>query len=313
MKYVFLVGSPRSGTSWLQLLLAQHPKVTTTLETHLFGRYLFLLRRQWERFESWPSAIGGRQILTDAQFDELCADFARKVLQRIADTDPAATVALEKTPDHVRHGPFILRLLPEVHFIHLIRDPRSVVSSLSAAARSWGRNWPPRSVVKNARQWRTDVGLGREIAGLTQNYTEVRFERLRSVGGPEVLLDLFSWLDLEADVDFCERALLECRIERLRQGGEGVRAYQSLKRPEPHFIRKGSTEGWNEDLSRGEIAIVEYIAGSLMKELGYTSAFQSIDDLRKPLGLRAHDALDSVERQLRKGLKFAVKKARSVA
>src|SRR5215469_4920410 len=39
-KYVLIVGCPRSGTSWLQRLLSQHPQVATTQETHLFSEYL---------------------------------------------------------------------------------------------------------------------------------------------------------------------------------------------------------------------------------------------------------------------------------
>jgi hypothetical protein len=46
-RYVFVVGSPRSGTTWLQLLLAQHPAVATHQETHLFHNYLGPLERAY--------------------------------------------------------------------------------------------------------------------------------------------------------------------------------------------------------------------------------------------------------------------------
>src|SRR5713226_3907199 len=36
---VFLVGSPRSGTTWLQGLIASHPAVHTGPETQFFGAY----------------------------------------------------------------------------------------------------------------------------------------------------------------------------------------------------------------------------------------------------------------------------------
>jgi hypothetical protein len=37
---VFLIGCPRSGTTWLQRLLASHPQVRTVQETFLFPRYI---------------------------------------------------------------------------------------------------------------------------------------------------------------------------------------------------------------------------------------------------------------------------------
>jgi hypothetical protein len=38
-KLVFLVGAPRSGTSWLQLLLSASPSIATATETYLFATY----------------------------------------------------------------------------------------------------------------------------------------------------------------------------------------------------------------------------------------------------------------------------------
>jgi len=312
VKHVFLVGCQRSGTSWLQLLLAQHTQVATTQETHLFNVYLWPLRQQWERFKLWPSPIGGRLILSDDEFDDLSADFAKKVLQRIAGTNPAATVVLEKTPDHVLHGQFILRLLPDAYFIHLIRDPRGVVSSLCAAGRSWGSHWAPRSVVANAGRWRRDVSLGRSIAQLTDRYTEVRYEDLRGENGARVLDRLLAWLGLPVDDGFSTRALAACQIEHLREGGQGIRGYESLKRPDPGFFRKGTVSGWKDDLSRNEIKAVEYIARDLMQALGYEQSLAVPKD-SKPFRVTVRTVLDAFEHRVRTGMDAAFKKIRSVA
>jgi hypothetical protein len=312
VKHVFLVGCQRSGTSWLQLLLAQHPEVATTQETHLFTHYLSPLRQTWERFKGSPSALGGRLILSDDEFDALAADFAAKVLQKIADTNPDATIVLEKTPDHVRHGAFILKLLPDAYFIHLVRDPRSVVSSLSAAGRSWGNRWAPRSIVAGAKRWCHDVTMGREIARLTNRYKEVRYEDLRGEHGARVLDDLLAWLDLPAPAGFSQRAFAACQIDRLRRGGDDIRAFEALKRPEPGFFRKGTVDGWKDDLSRTEIEVIEYLASDLMLALGYPRLLNAQAD-SKPFRLKARDFLDGVERRVRRGIDFAFDKARSLA
>jgi len=311
VKHVFLVGCPRSGTSWLQLLLAQHPEVATTQETHLFNRYLSPLHQQWERFKAAKVPLGGRLILSDDEFAGLSADFARKVLQRIADTNPSATVVLEKTPDHVRHAELILRLLPDAYFIHLIRDPRSVVSSLCAAGRSWGHRWAPRSVVPAANGWCRDVSLGRRIAQLTDRYTEVRYEDLSGERGAAVLDALLTWLGLPANDEFSARALAACQIDHLRQGGEGVRGYESLKR-HARFFRKGTATGWKDDLSPKEVRVVEYLAGDLMQALEYQREIPAAKD-SKPMRITVRNALDAVERYVRRGMDLAFEKIRSVA
>jgi Sulfotransferase family len=311
-KHVLIVGCPRSGTSWLQLLLAQHPNVATTQETHLFSGYLRHLRRAWRHFKSLPVQEGMTLLFSDADFDALCADFAKKVFQRIADTNAAATVVLEKTPGHARDGAFILQLLPEVYFIHIIRDPRSVVSSLSAAARSWGWWWASSSVVDNARLWRSHVTCGREISALTPRYREVRYEDLLSSAGPEVLEGLFSWLDLPADREFSQAALTACQIDRLRQGGHGVRAYESLKRTQADFFRRGQADGWKDDLPPGAIAIVEHINRDLLTQCGYSSSSDIATRSTKPFRLAAYETLEWVERRVRRRMDAAFKKARSV-
>jgi hypothetical protein len=311
VKHVFLVGCPRSGTSWLQLLLAQHPEVATTQETHLFDGYLWPLHQQWERFKSKRVPLGGRLILSDDEFADLSADFAKKVLQRIADTNPSATVVLEKTPSHVRHAELILKLLPDAYFVHLIRDPRSVVASLCAAGRSWGHRWAPRSIVAAAKEWCRDVSVGRRIAQLTDRYTEVRYEDLCGGRGASLLDALLAWLDLPVGDGFSTRALAACQIDHLRQGGEGVRGYESLKR-HPRFFRKGTANGWKDDLSPNEVRVVEYLAGDLMQALDYQRLLPASKD-SKPLRVTVRNVLDAVERYVRRGMDVAFEKIRSVA
>ena len=297
MKHVFIVGCPRSGTSWLQLLLAQHPSVATTQETHLFSTYLRPLCGQWERMRSRDIGMG--QLLSDDGFYQLCAEFAAKVLQHIADSNPAATAVVEKTPAHVRVADLIVRLVPDAVFVHLVRDPRAVVSSLRAAADSWGTSWASPSVRANAELWVSDVTLGRGIAALTPRWKEVRYEDLRGGGGIDAFVDLLAWLEMPGGREFAAGALETCRIDRLRAGGDGVRGYEGLSRPKG-FFRKGTTDAWRSELSRRELEVVEYIAGPLMRRYGYEP--ETSTDGRKPLRLSIADAIDRADRGMRTGL-----------
>src|SRR3954451_23947811 len=60
-----------------------------------------------------------------------------------------------KTPKYLRRTADIERILPEAHFVHLIRDGRDVALSVGDA-------WAGRGVIPaQARRWRKEVNRGR--------------------------------------------------------------------------------------------------------------------------------------------------------
>jgi len=291
-RMVFLVGCARSGTTWLQLLLSRHPGVATSQETHLFSRYISRLDQGWQ-FEHDPQYdrrrnTGLAAVLTADEFDALCRDFATRVLNRVLESKPGASLVLEKTPSHVRHGKLIRRLFPDAYFLHMVRDPRSVVSSLRAAGRSWGRHWAPTGPAAGAYMWRADVSAGIAIGELTDRYRELRYESLSAdpVGELRGVLD---WLGLPVDDAFCREAVEANDIERLKRGGaESNGAAWSLKDEPEGFYRKGAVQGWAEELTPGEVAVVEHIAGPLMSRFGYERTTRV---KRRPARLVLRDAL----------------------
>jgi hypothetical protein len=258
-KYVFMVGCPRSGTTWLQLLLLQHPEVSSCMETHLF-KYLAPMVEKWNHYRH--DRVGLQSVLSDEEFKELLRDVAMNVLHRIG----TGRVILEKTPDHVWFADLILRLIPEAWFIHLIRDPRSVASSLTSAGRSWGSHWASPDVADNARCWVAAVSAGRQISQMTSRYLELRYEEF--LGDGVAHLDgVFQWLELQSDADLCRRAIDACTLDKLK--ARAVPAPWPAHIQPEGFYRKGSACSWREDLPKADIDLVEEVAGPLMKELGY--------------------------------------------
>lgn len=310
MKQVFLVGCPRSGTTWLQVLLAQHPKVATTQETHLFHRYLAPLQQTWERDRSNHRGIGVQAALTEQEFNELCANFAHRVLAGIVRNNPNAEVVLEKTPGHVRNAPLILKLLPDTFFIHLVRDPRAVVASLCAAGRTWGDEWASTDPVQNARIWVSDIMDGRGIAALTQQHTTVKYEDLLGQTGASVLENLFHRMGLEADDAFCQRTLADCSIDRLRNHSGTLKAGSMLSGDPADFYRKGKTDSWTTDLSRRDVQAIEYIAGNLMQDYGYAASTEFAAGARKPGRLRRREVLDALAWRVGRAVTATFAKAR---
>lgn len=312
MRHVFLVGCPRSGTTWLQVLLAQHPKVATTQETHLFEGYIAPLRRAWDRHRSNHRGIGVQAALTEQEFNKLCASFAQRVLAGVAKNNPDAKVVLEKTPAHVRHAPLILELLPDAFFIHLVRDPRAVVASLCAAGKSWGEAWASTDPVGNARMWVSDVTFGRNIPTLTQQHTTVKYEDLLGQTGASVLSHLFQQMGLEADDAFCQRTLAECSIDRLRNHSDALQAGDMLSGDPADFYRKGKTDSWMAELSRPDVEAVEYIAGNLMQDYGYIASTEFAAGTRKPGRLKRREILDAFAWRAGRAVNATFAKARNL-
>jgi hypothetical protein len=268
-KLAFLVGAPRSGTTWLQLLLSRSPSVATAHETHLFNIFMHSMLEQWNNDLKSQSQIGVTNLLSEEEFRALLRGVSGTVLAKIAETKPSATVVLEKTPNHVNCWREILALWPDAHFIHIIRDPRSVVASLRVASKSWASEWASSRIATNCERWIADVSNGRQISSATAHYHEVTFEELTS-GSPEVLMRLFTGLGVRSRPEECRHYAEECRIENLKAGKLDNAPFAMTNRNESYRI--GATDSWRFELSKWEIALVENMARPLMSELGFACA-----------------------------------------
>jgi hypothetical protein len=310
-RIVFILGCARSGTTWLQLLLHQHPLIVSSQETTLFSDYLSHLAKSWRREEDHKAdrvttgPSGGREastrgadrrrhaaglsgILAPAEFEDLMRDFALAVFGRIAASKPDARVVVEKTPAHSYQKDLMLRLFPNAQFIHMVRDPRSVVVSLRQAGNLAGFDWARTSVVSGAKYWRTCVQACRQFSEATANYREIHYEQLHA-DGPAQLGQLLSWLEVDSDREFCARTIARCNIENLRNASEEVAAPWPLESEPTNFFRRGVPDGWRNELASGEIRAVEHVAGDIMESFGYE---RSVPISRKPVRVSIHDFVE---------------------
>jgi len=272
-RLVFLVGAPRSGTTWLQLMLARSKRIATVNETHLFAVYMRSLLEGNERFLGNPRAIGLGPLFSEAEYREIVRNFASEVLARILTTKPDADVILEKTPSHVKCWRDILNLYPEAKFLHLIRDPRAVVASLKAASKSWGESWVSSRLIDNCAVWSASVTEGRAIGGATKNYLEVRYEDLKQ-HGVRTLLCIFDWIGLASSSSECLELLEDTSIEKLRSGSVKDTPWDIASEPQG-FYREGETASWRKVLSQFETFLVEAQVKELMTALGYNPEARS--------------------------------------
>lgn len=120
---VFVVGTPRSGTTLTEQILASHSQVFGAGELDYFGNLQRNVSSRIGGDEAYPSCldqIGGELA------DELAADF----LDHLAEKDATALRVVDKMPGNFLHLGLIALLFPNVKIIHCQRNPMDACLSI---------------------------------------------------------------------------------------------------------------------------------------------------------------------------------------
>ncbi len=299
-RVVFLIGSPRSGTTWLQSLLGSHPAIVTPQETDLFAKFIAPLQTWWDEQlgrsdteQRDRRAKGLPAVLDDAEFTAMLSGVVDRVLDAVHELDPTASVIVEKSPAHSRHTELIAKYLPDATFIHIIRDGRDVAASLQSASRGWGAYWVSGGMKSAARSWRSSV-LGARQAATTGRYTEVRYEQLRA-GDPAPLQQSFAATGIDIDLAECTALLEEFSLSRMAAGtapssislgGEMAQRIDSLQEPKGFFGR-GAVGGWAQSWTPTDRLLFDAVAGDLLIDLGYEPDHEWAGSARRRSAYRA--------------------------
>lgn len=167
---VFLVGPPRSGTTYLQMLLAEGHHVTTLPETHFFVAVPSLLKADAGgcsideaafrdfAFKKIAVSIGDSdsQIplpnLQGATSEELMKSIFEWLVGTLLGSSCASCSdrLLEKTPGHCMAMPLIRRLYPDARFVAIIRHPLDTLASQLSKLKDCNQG---RELLDLTRQW----------------------------------------------------------------------------------------------------------------------------------------------------------------
>ena len=270
---VFIVGCPRSGTSFLYHLLLSaggfarfhtQMNVFDVLEP-IFGDLRSESAKQQMMQEWLRSKAFGVSGLDAAAIESKVmsecrngSDFLRIVMDEIA-AKQGVDRWVDSTPTNIPHMPRIARDFPDAQFVHIVRDPRDVALSLDK--RHWSRPLPwdrNRSLLAAGLYWEWIVRKGRKFgAALGSRYREIRYEEL--VSQPEPALQRIGEF-LGHDLDY----------GRIQASSVG-----SVKKPltsfkedlkEGHFSPVGR---WKEKFPGDQLVWFERLVGTYMQELGY--------------------------------------------
>lgn len=114
--FVFIVGSPRSGTTILGELLDKHHHIRQWYEPYFVWDHFFRRASDDERTEADATPQVRKWIYRN---------FARYKMRS------KCSVLIDKSPRNSLKISFILKILPQAKFIHLLRDGRDVTLSIN--------------------------------------------------------------------------------------------------------------------------------------------------------------------------------------
>lgn len=325
----FIVGSGRSGSTLLRMMLASHSRLTIPPETW----YLIPLLRQFSidrpldanEIESAISTMTGHYRWPDMKLDaqdfrretaRLSNPYLRDLVEIVYRTHVQAEGKArwgDKTPVYIEILPQLARMYPDSKFIHLVRDGRDVAKSFQAT------DWLGRWLHENTREWTRALGCHWRWVGsdLRDRILLIRYEDLvletertlrRICGfiGEEFEPQMLSW-DLKVD-------------EQVPARERGIHAKLKLK-PDAESVAR-----WVREMSAREMFVSEAFMGCDLARLGYERRYRSsfwrpafvltrlycrmilpivelqirgARFLRNRLGRRAGDGLPTVQRRSR--------------
>jgi hypothetical protein len=278
----FVVGTGRSGTTLLRMLLDAHPDLAIPPETQWLPDAINALDRHPGDAAALRKALTQVHQWWDMGIeDEALEDILRqhdgtkpfktlRTFYQVYASRFGATRAGDKTPLHGLQMHKITRAFPDAHFIHVIRDGRDV-------ALSYRNTWfaPARDVKGMAKFWIWGIREMRQQAQFLPHYMEVRYEQLVTET-EQVLRQICDFIRLPFHpAQLQAHALAGVRLSELKdaQRKDGLflpkekrlSVFTETQKP-PHTERIAR---WRKEMSASEMADFNAIAGNMLAELGY--------------------------------------------
>lgn len=277
-----IVASTRSGTTLLRLMLDAHPDLSIPPETHFIGALFNLQGDSSSLRENFHRIVTTHERWADFHLSPIDLYENLEKIEPFTISDGircfyymyAARFNKKRWGDKI--PPYILcmndiqTLLPEARFIHLIRDGRDV--ALSMRNLWWG---PGADMKRQASHWLGWIREARQQAQFLNYYIEVYYEDLIR-NTEKVLREICAFIEIPYD-----KAMLgyyRTAASRLDEFGDrhSPDGYTYTKQQRLSVFKYTSeppnvsrVERWRREMSEGDRAKFEAVAGSMLRDLGY--------------------------------------------
>lgn len=254
---LFVIGCPRSGTTFVSKLLNSHPMVIMTNETAVFMLLDDIIKRSHSGVKSG--------VLYGKEYNKLWSDYInsnyRLIIEdfytKICECQKKTTIRYwgEKHPHIFSCLDRINSVFPDAKYIYIIRDPRDSASSIAKMQKT--------DYLQSLRNWK-------EFSDSYEGFVKkISNEKLFLIKYEELVRDydfisnkIFSWLNLELDSFVCEFLAKYKNIDAHSSGG--------LINP---FMKKDfltqSANRWKKELTALEINQSADIVGDFLDKYDY--------------------------------------------
>src|SRR5215211_798107 len=268
---VWIFCSNRSGSTWLSSMMGEvegHEVWNEPLVGKLFGDLYYVGAAGHQKVKQY--------ILGDyhkgSWLDSIQSFVLGEATARFPEVAEGGYLII-KEPNGSIGAPLLSEAMPASRVIFLVRDPRDVAASGLDAARkgSWqyenaaDRGWKREALADN----QPDVWVRRRAQNYVRHAGKAR-DAYEAHKGPKVLIRyeelrddtfgtmerLYSTLGIEVGGGDLARAVEKHAWENIPQKEKG----------QGKFYRKATPGGWREDLTPGQVEIVEQVSAPLLKE-----------------------------------------------
>lgn len=282
-KILFIVGVGRSGTTLLQNMINSHSKVAFIPEINFTRRFLFnskLLNEYKKGIDSFLKFIKSEKwlnrldssIINKLKVDKITDDdFSIKFYKQILLTNcknQDKSIGGDKDPRSIEIVDKIENYIPNIHWIHIIRDPRDVIVSKKKA--TWSKN---QNNLKHIISGTIQLQLAVRWREKYQNkFTEIFYEDL--IQSPEESLKAIC---SEIGINF-EKGMLD-----FQKSAKTLIAKDELdwKKSVFNSINVNNHSKWKEKLSSYEIALIESINNIAFNSYNYQKDKPAISLIKK--------------------------------
>ncbi len=297
MDILFIVGSPRSGTTILGDLLKTHPDLA-----HFHEPYFI-----------WDHHLGHMDDDRRTQKDVTpeIENFVRREFEIFLDKS-GRKILVEKSPRNSLKIPYINKIFPEAKWVHLLRDGRDVTLSIN---REWGKinsvvgNKSLGGLLKMAKYslshqpylrnkiqsllfaFRNDAGInpfrmtgnskwgGRAGFGPRFPMWEKAIDNLDLVGFNAMqwqscvtqIMEDFAMLDKNKTMELRYENMIANPSDEISKLLDFINVDSSPAKTMGNKLYKSNSGRWKEDLSKNEIESIGKVIGDLLIKLGYAT------------------------------------------
>jgi hypothetical protein len=251
---VFILGAPRSGTTFLASLLSK-TEFGAPFETQFITKYYNKLNEfgdlhQIENFQKLVNSILSERAVMQWNlkldikqlFEDLGSDFTYTDLVNALCLMPAKDMGYanwgDKTPHYLGDIEIIHKLFPNSKVIFIVRDGRDVALSLLE------RDWGPNNIYTSALYWKS------------LNRKQQTLEELQEKG----LLLKIKYEELLNDIDLNCKRVFEFLGYQYNQG------YIDLLTAK---VKKNNFDKWKSKMNANQIKVFDMTAAETLKRFGY--------------------------------------------